>query len=156
MSFLSFDQHIWDIERAALSFYEIKGDLKVGNVLIIGKGNLYTSVISSNSFRTRAFDVLPYKQYFKSLYNTENGNRRIDNQIKMEKEFLVYNKVYIISDSINEGFELTTFFSQLGTRKIIVATQCSRDYQLYKKLGAKLVYISKPGSSSYSWLTNHL
>ncbi len=154
MSFLHFYKQRWNIERTVLSFNE--GDLKVGNVLIIGKGSLFTSVISSNSFTKMTFDVLPYKQYFKTLYNKENENRRLDKQIEMEKDFLVYDKVYIISDSINEGFELTILFSGLGTRRIIVVTQCSRDYQLYKKLGAKLVYISKPGSSSYSWLTNHL
>jgi hypothetical protein len=128
----------------------------VGNVLIIGKGDLYTSVISSDSCREKAFVVMPYKQYFKSLSNAENGNTRMDNLNEMEKSFIVYDKVYIISDSINEGFELTAFFSELGTRRIIVATQYSRDYQLYKKLGARLVYISKPRSCSYSWLTNDL
>lgn len=128
----------------------------MGNVLIIGKGDLYTSVISSDCCREKAFVVMPYKQYFKSLYNAEDGNTRKDNLIEMEKSFIVYDKVYIITDSINEGFELTAFFSELGTRRIIVVTQCSRDYQLYKKLGARLVYISKPGSYSYSWLTNYL
>ncbi|MFY0761758.1 hypothetical protein AB1K32_23460 [Metabacillus dongyingensis] len=124
----------------------------MNDTLVIGKGDLYISVVESAKVQEKNLDVMSYDQYLGDLTNSEDGNMRIDNLIEMEKKFHHYNSVYVISDSINEGFELTAFFSELGTMRIIVITHDTRHYSLYKKLGVKSVIVSKPECYTYSWL----
>ncbi|USK33393.1 hypothetical protein LIT25_23225 [Bacillus sp. F19] len=124
----------------------------MNHTLVIGKGELYGSVAESVTFQNKKCDVMSYDQYSYDLTNSEDGNTRIDNLLEMEKKFHHYRSVYIISDSINEGFELTAFFSELGTMRIIVMTHDSRHYDLYKKSGAKYVIVSKPEDFIYTRL----
>ncbi|MDR0139838.1 hypothetical protein RFW18_18950 [Metabacillus idriensis] len=125
----------------------------MNHTLVIGKGDLYGSVVESvAAFQYIKCDVISYDQYLYDLTNSEDGNTRIDNLLEMNKKFHHYRSVYIISDSINEGFELTAFFSDLDTKRIIVITHDSRHYDLYKKLGAKYVIVSKPEDFIYTLL----
>ncbi|TDL78740.1 hypothetical protein [Peribacillus frigoritolerans] len=124
----------------------------MNHTLVIVKGDLYGSVVESVAFQYILCDVISYDQYLYDLTNSEDGNTRIDNLLEMHKKFHHYRSVYIISDSINEGFELTAFFSDLGTKRIIVITHDSRHYDLYKKLGAKYVIVSKPEDFIYTLL----
>ncbi|KEZ47936.1 hypothetical protein AZ46_0216675 [Metabacillus indicus LMG 22858] len=129
---------------------DVRG-MTMNHTLVIGKGDLFGSVVESISVNRRFADVMNYEQYACELSNSRDGNTRMDNLIELEKKFSNYRSVYVISDSINEGFELTAFFSDLGTMRIIVMTDDSRHYDLYKKLGARYVIFSKPGTCSY-WL----
>lgn len=120
--------------------------------LIVGSGGLYTSVVFSVR-KEKSMNVMSYDQYLQALANQEGGRTRADNRNEMLKKLIIYDVVYIISDSLDEGFELTLFFSsEMGTPTVIVVTNDSRYYHLYKKLGATRVIISKPGDYSYSWL----
>lgn len=123
----------------------------MNQTLVIGKGDLFVSVIEEINVHRKYADVMSYEQYAFELTNSRGGNTRLDNLLELEKRFDGYQSVYIISDSINEGFELTAFFSDLGTMRIVVMTDDSRHYDLYKKLGARYVIFSKPASCSY-WL----
>jgi hypothetical protein len=127
------------------------GGMNMDKTLIIGTGDLYTVVVSTVG-RNQSIDVMSYDQYLLALTNKVGGRTRVDNLVEMTKQLIIYDVVYIISDSLNEGFELTSFFSEMGIRTVINVTPCSRHYQLYKKLGAKHVIISKPGDYLYSWL----
>lgn len=119
--------------------------------LIVGSGVLYTSVVFSVR-KEKSMNVMSYDQYLQALANQEGDRTRADNLNEMFKKLIIYDVVYIISDSLDEGFELTSFFSSLVTPTVIVVTNNSRYYHLYKKLGVRLVIISKPGDYSYSWL----
>ncbi|MEB6549685.1 ELP5 family protein [Heyndrickxia sporothermodurans] len=112
---------------------------------------MYTSVVFSVR-KEKSMNVMSYDQYLQALANQEGDRTRADNLNEMFKKLIIYDVVYIISDSLDEGFELTSFFSSLVTPTVIVVTNNSRYYHLYKKLGVRLVIISKPGDYSYSWL----
>ncbi|MDH4619905.1 hypothetical protein [Brevibacillus sp. AY1] len=117
--------------------------------LIVCSESLYTPIVSLIEHED-SMVVKSFNQSF--LTQIQNRKTNIVNLADLIDQFMQYEEVYIIADSLNEGFELTLFFSEIRTRMIIVVTHNSRYIPIYKILGAKIVMITKPGEDSYRWL----
>lgn len=124
----------------------------MGKKLIVCSESLYTTVISHVDHEN-PIEVMAYDQFF--LTQIQKENSRIVNFTDLIDHFIKYDDVYIISDSLSEGMELTLFFSEIGTKMIIVFTHNSRYISIYKMAGAKIVIITGRGNNSNNWL-NHM
>lgn len=122
---------------------------KMTNSLIVCSEAFYDSIVSLTDSKSPV-EVMSYEQSLLSRIQRSNSNKM--DFANLVKKFIHYENIYIIPRSVNEGFDLTLFFSEIGSKVIVAVTNDGRYIPIYKTLGAKIVVTANQGNATYSWL----
>ncbi|MBD8026015.1 hypothetical protein H9636_05025 [Ureibacillus sp. Re31] len=119
------------------------------NNLIVCSEAFYDAIVSLTDSESPV-EVMSYEQSLLSHIQKSDSSKM--DFINLVDKLIDYENVYIIPRSENEGFNLTLFFSEMGTKVIVAVTHQSRYIPIYKMLGAKIVVTTSQGDAAYSWL----
>ncbi|MEH7483522.1 hypothetical protein V7157_21145 [Neobacillus drentensis] len=118
------------------------------NILIIGKGELFSSVVKY-LFNNKSKDWIttyPYDQFLflQSVVKEKDNYQELSNLQN-------YKRIYLFPENVHEGILLTSFISEWYLGELFIVTQDHGSNFIYKKLGAEYVIISKPNFKTYQW-----